>query len=83
MDEKGRLVVTFLAIGVIIGIAAYFLLGYLLSAYLYTGYPGLGSVPGISYTLAIGIAAAVFTIMLLMYPVYKYGDRSSEGDDFR
>ena len=83
MDEKGRLIVTFLVIGVIVGFAAYYLLSYLLSTYLYTGYPAIGAVSEISYILGVGIASAAFSIILLMYPVYKYGDRRSDGDDYR
>ncbi len=83
MNEKGRLIVTFLIIGIIVGFAAFYLLSFLLSTYLYTGYPAIGAVSEISYILGVGIAAAVFSIMLLMYPVYKYGDRTSEGDDYR
>lgn len=83
MNEKGRLIVTFLIVGVAIGVIVYYLFSYLLSTYIYIGYPGDAAVPEISYILATGFAAGSFSILLLMYPVYKYGDRSLEGDDFR
>lgn len=83
MNEKGRMVVTFLITGVAVGVIVYFLFSYLLATYVYTGYPGLGAVPEISYIMATGFASGAFSILLLMYPIYKFGDRSMEGEDFR
>lgn len=82
MEEKGRLIVTFLVISVVIGIAAYFLLGYLFSMF-FGGYPGVAEGQASDPAMSVGIASAAFTIMFLMYPVIKFGDRSSTGDDYR
>ena len=82
MEEKGRLIVTFLVISIVIGVAAYFLLGYLFSIF-FGGYPGVAEGQASDPAISTGIAAGAFSIMFLMYPVVKYGDRSSTGDDYR
>lgn len=82
MEEKGRLIVAFLAISVVIGVAAYFLIAYLSTLFFY-GYPGTAEAMAGDPAMSVGIAAAAFTTMFLMYPVMKYGDRSATGDDFR
>lgn len=82
MEEKGRLIVTFLIISVIIGVIAFFLLGYFFSIF-FTGYPGVAEGQASDPAMSVGIASAAFSIMFLMYPVLKNGDRSSSGDDYR
>ncbi|MCL4335829.1 MAG: hypothetical protein M1393_00315 [Candidatus Thermoplasmatota archaeon] len=82
MDEKGRLIVTFLVVSIFIGIASYFILGYFFST-MFAGYPGIAASYDANDVMSAGIAAAAFSIMFLMYPVIKYGDNSIEGDDFR
>ncbi len=82
MEEKGRLIVAFLVISIVIGIAVYFLFGYLATLFFY-GYPGVAEAKASDPTITVGIASAVFTTLFLMYPVMKYGDRSGSGDDYR
>lgn len=82
MEEKGRLIVAFLLISVVIGIAVYFLIGYLSTLFFY-GYPGIAEAQAGDPAMSVGIAAAAFTTMFLMYPVMKYGDKNAVGDDFR
>ncbi len=82
MEEKGRLIVSFLVISVVIGFAAYFLIGYLSTMFFY-GYPGVAEAQASDPAMSVGIAATAFTTLFLMYPVIKYGDRSATGDDFR
>lgn len=82
MEEKGRLIVTFLVISVVIGVAAYFLLGYLFSIF-FSGFPGVAEGKASDPTLSAGIASGAFSIMFLMYPVFKLGDRAPTGDDFK
>ncbi len=82
MEKKGRLIVTFLVISVVIGVIAYFILQYLFSMFFF-GYPGIAEGQASDPALSTGIASGAFAIMFLMYPVYKYGDRASTGDDFR
>lgn len=82
MEEKGRLIVTFLVISVVIGVIAYFILQYLFSLF-FSGNPGIQEGIASDPALSAGIASGAFAIMFLLYPVYKYGDRTSTGDDFR
>lgn len=82
MEEKGRLIVTFLVISIAIGIVAYFLLAYLFSIF-FSGYPGVAEGQASDPALSAGIASGAFSIMFLMYPVFKFGDRGHEGDDYR
>lgn len=82
MEEKGRLIVAFLVVSVVIGVVAYFLLGYLFSIF-FSGFPGVAEGQASDPTLSAGIASGAFAIMFLMYPVMKYGDRSATGDDYR
>lgn len=82
MEEKGRLIVAFLVISVIIGIAVYFLIGYLATLFFY-GYPGVAEARASDPTITVGIASAIFTTLFLMYPVWKYGDKNATGDDYR
>lgn len=82
MEEKGRLIVTFLIVSVVIGIIAFYLLGYLFSIF-FTGFPGVAEGQASDPAMSVGIASAAFSILFLMYPVFKNGDRSSTGDDYR
>lgn len=82
MEEKGRLIVTFLIVSVVIGVITFFLLGYLFSIF-FTGYPGVAEGQASDPAMSVGIASAAFSILFLMYPVVKKGDRDTIGEDFR
>lgn len=82
MSKGERLVIQFFIIGVIVAIVSGELL-FLWMQTFYGGNPGLSASYSTAPTIGTGIGAALFTILLLAYPVMKKKDKSYEWDDFR
>lgn len=82
MEDSTKLISSMLLISIIIGIAAFFLLGFLLGHF-YLANPGISNINQIDYIVSSGIAAAAFSIILLMYPVYKRGISNGDWEDYR
>ncbi len=82
MQSGEKLITSFIVVSIIIGVVAYFILGYLFSIH-FVGNPGIPASEEAQPIMATGIAAIAFTIMFMMYPVVKFGVRNDEGDDFR
>ncbi|MCL4341143.1 MAG: hypothetical protein M1431_03495 [Candidatus Thermoplasmatota archaeon] len=82
MDNSAKLVATMLLVSIVIGIAAFFILGFLLGHF-YVANPGISNINQIDYVVSSGIAASAFSIILLFYPVYKKGISNGDWEDYR
>ncbi len=82
MQNIEKLITSFLIMSIVIGIVAYFILGFLFSLH-FIGVPGVPASQEAQPIIATGIAAMAFTILFMMYPVVKFGVKNDEGDDFR
>ncbi len=82
MDDSKKLIASILIVSIIIGLAAFFLLKFLLSTF-YVANPGLSNLLQIDYVVSAGIAASAFSIIILFYPVYKHGISNGDWEDYR
>ena len=82
MDNSTKLVASMLLVSVVIGIAAFFILGFLMGRF-YVANPGISNINQIDYIVSSGIAASAFSIVLLLYPVYKRGISNGDWEDYR
>ncbi|WP_393970767.1 hypothetical protein OXIME_000999 [Oxyplasma meridianum] len=82
MKNDQRVVVSLLIVGVIVGVASYFLLSFLMAGF-FAGDPGVQAEKILAPYMATGIAVTVFTISMLFYPVYKKGDKTHKWEDYR
>lgn len=87
MNHGQKVVTSIFIAAVIIGVVSGLIIYHLYLGF-FGGNPGLAELSFIAPFLATGIASAAFTIMLLLYPVIKKGEKSSSyaaegGEDFK
>lgn len=82
MRNGTKLILVLFVISAVIGIISGELL-FLWMMNFFASQPGIASAYFDAPFIGTGIAAGVFTISLLMYPVIKKADRSHKWEDFR
>ena len=82
MDEKVSRILIFFIVSVVIGIISDLILAYAFTSF-FGGNPGSQTATIAAPYMATGIASGAFTILLLLYPVFKKADRSHDWEDFR
>lgn len=82
MHSGTKLILGFFVMSVVIGVVS----GELLFLWMMSFYASQSAAASAYFDapfIATGVAAGVFTIALLVYPVIKKGDRSHNWEDFR
>lgn len=82
MRTGTKVMTIFGVISTIVGLISFYVLSYAFSNY-FVGNPGKITAENATYFVATGIAVGFFTIAVLIYPVYKHGDRSHDWEDYR
>lgn len=82
MQEKVKIIAIFFTVSVIIGIISNFILSFAFSSF-FAGDPGQQTEVVAAPFMATGIASGAFTILLLFYPVVKFGDRTHTWEDYK
>lgn len=82
MHAATKIMVILGAISTIVGVISFYILSYAFSNF-FVGNPGKITAENATSFVATGIAVGFFTIAMIIYPVYKKGDRSHEWEDFR
>ncbi len=82
MHAGTKIMTIFGAISTIVGFVSFYILSYAFSNF-FVGEPGKITAENATYFVATGIAVGFFTIAMVIYPVYKKGDRSHTWEDYR
>lgn len=82
MTQERNVVVAILIASIVVGVIFDFIFYLFFSSFL-DGYPGYYTTEYDSPFMATGVAAAFFTISMLLYPVFTKGVKEFGREDFR